>query len=98
MAWLDPVQKLRYRLANDDPIRRLVVARPDQGLAKSLKPRWLVKLRQPGSPQQRSQRRVTQRGLVEFGEVRIAAGAVQEKGVADVIQRWSVLPGRQCAV
>src|SRR6516225_10510886 len=85
-AQLDLVQKLRYRRPDGGPVRRLLVSRPDQSLAKTSPPRRLVELRQPGSPQQRPQRRVTQSGPVEFGEVRIAAGAVQEKGVADLIQ------------
>src|SRR5207248_223525 len=52
----------------------------------------------PGSPQQRAQRRVAQSRFVEPGEVRIAPGTIEKKGVADVIEGRAVLPGGQRAV
>ena len=52
----------------------------------------------PGPPQQRPQRRIAQRGPVEFAEMRVAAGVVQQQGIADIVKRRAVLPGRQRAV
>ena len=98
MVELDRVQQRRHRLADRGPVRRLVVARPDQGRAQALQPRRVVQFGKPGPPQQRAQRRIAERGPVEFGEMRVAAGAVQQQGIADVIERRAVLPGRQRAV
>ena len=52
---------------------------------------------QPGPAQQRAQRRIAERGPVELGEMRVAAAIGSGAGVADVVERRAVLPGRQRA-
>ena len=58
----------------------------------------VAQLRQSGTAQQRAQRRVAKRGPIEFSEMGVAAGIVQQQGIADVIQRRPGLGHRQCAV
>src|SRR5258707_5477547 len=55
-------------------------------------------LEKPGPAQQRAQRGIAERGLVEFGEVLVAAASVQQHGIADIVQRRAVLAGGQRAV
>ena len=78
----------------------LVVARPDQRLAQGAS-RWAsLQFGKSGPPQQRPQRRIAERGPVEFGEMGVAAAccAIEQQGIADVVERRAVLPGRQRAV
>ena len=72
------------------PVRRFVVAGPRQRLAELSEPRLVLELRQAGPPQQRPQRRIAERRLVEFAEMRVAAAVFQEQGIADVVQRRAV--------
>src|SRR5882724_7839563 len=95
---MDGVQEVRDRLADRGPVRLRVVARPDQRLAKRLQARLVTQFGKAGPAQQGPQRRIGERGLVELAEVRVAAGMVQKQGVADVVERWAVLAGRQGAV
>jgi hypothetical protein len=95
---MDGIQQLRDRLADRGPVRLRVVARPDQRLAQRLQARLVAQFGKPGPAQQGPQRRIAERGLVELGEVRVAAGMVQQQGVADVVERWAVLAGRQGTV
>ncbi len=94
---IDGVQQLGHRRPDRGPVRRGVVARGDQRLAQALQPPLVAQFLKPGPPQQRAQRRIAERGPVEFGEMRVAA-PVLEHGIADVIQRRAVLAGRQRAV
>ncbi|OIQ76886.1 hypothetical protein GALL_414290 [mine drainage metagenome] len=98
MVQFDRIQQRRHRLADRGPVRRLVVARPDQCRAQALQPRAVVQFGKPGPPQQRAQCRIAGCGPVEFGEMGVAAGAIQQQGIADVIERRAVLAGRQRAV
>ena len=98
MPQLDRIQQLRHRLADRGPVRRRVVARPDQRFAQALQPRLVAQFGKPGPAQQRPQRRIAQRGPVEFAEMRVAAALVQQQGIADIVQRRAVLAGRQRAV
>jgi hypothetical protein len=98
MPDLDRVEQRRDRRADRGPVRNLVVARPDQRLAQPLQAGRVTEFAEPGPPQQRAQSGIAERGLVELGEMGIAAGAVEQQGIADVIERRAVLPGRQRAV
>ena len=98
MLQLDGIQQLRHRRADRGPVRLGIVARPDQRLAQRLQPLFVAQFDKPGPAQQRPQRRIAQRGLVEFGQMRVAAGVVPEQGIADIVKRRAVLPGRQRAV
>src|SRR5712671_158540 len=95
---MDGVQEVRDRLADRGPVRLRVVARPDQRLAQALQARLVAQFGKPGPTQQGPQRRIGERGLVELAEVRVAAGMVQKQGVADVVEGWAVLAGRQGTV
>jgi len=64
------------------PRRRAPGPTPRAGRAA----RRVVELDKPGPPQQRAQRRVAKRGPVEFGEMGVAAGPIEQQGIADVIE------------
>ncbi len=76
MAEIDGVEQRRDRPADRGPVRRGVVARADQRRAQRLQPRAVAQFGQPGPAQQRPQRRVAERGLVEFAEMTVAAVVV----------------------
>ena len=52
----------------------------DQRLAQAVEPRRVAQFGQPGPAQQRPQRRIAERGPVEFGQMRVAAGGVAAAG------------------
>ena len=83
------------RRTDRGPVRRVGVAGMGQRLAQPLQPAFVLQGRQPGAAEQRPQRRVAERGLVEFAEMGVAAAVVQQQGIADVVQRRAVLPGGQ---
>ena len=60
--------ELGDRLADRRPVRLGVVAGADQRLAQRGQPRLVAQLGQAGAAQQRPQRRIAERGLVEFGQ------------------------------
>ena len=64
---------------------------------RRLQPRRVVQFGQPGPAQQRPQRRIAERGPVEFGEMRVAAALAEQQRIADVVERRAVLSGRQRA-
>ncbi len=97
MRHVDRVQEIRHRLADLGPVRLGVVARPGQRLAQGVQPRRVVQFGKTGPAQQRPQRRIAERGPVELAEMGVAAGIAQQQGIADVIQRRSLFPGRQRA-
>jgi hypothetical protein len=102
-AWIgvlqiDGIQEIRDRLADRGPVRRRIIARPGQRLAKRPQTRLVAQLGEPGPAQQRPQRRIAERGPVELGAVRVAAGGLEKQAIADVIQRRAVLAGRQRTV
>ncbi len=96
---LDGVQQCSHRRADRGPVRR----RRRRGRAPSASRRpasrgAVVEFGKPGASQQWPQRRIAERGPVELGEMRVAAGAVQQQGIADVVERRAVLAGRQRAI
>lgn len=66
-------------------------SRAQDGRAQALAPAAVGKLRQARPPQQQPQRRIAQRGLVEFRQMRIAAMGDRKQRIADVVQRRPVL-------
>ena len=98
MRELDGIHQIRDRRADRGPVRLGMVARLAQRLAQPLQRRRVAQLGKPGPPQQRPQRRIAQRGAIEFAEMRVAAGIFQQQRIAHVVQRRPVLAGRQCAV
>ena len=91
------VQQRRHRLADRGPVRRLVVAGPDQGGTQRAQGGLVAQFGQPGTAQQRAQRRVAERGPVELAKMGVAAAVFEQQGVAHFIQRRAVLPGGQGA-
>ena len=81
----DAVEQRRDRPAGRLPVRRVVVAGPDQALAQRLEPIGIAQFGQTGPPQQRPQHRIAQRGLVELAEVAVAALIFQQDRIAHVI-------------
>ena len=98
MTDLDALHQFGDGLTDRFPVRRVVVAGAGQRLAQRLQAAFVAQLRQAGTAQQRTQRGVAERGPIEFSEMGIAAGIVQQQGIADVIQRRPVLAGGQRAV
>ncbi len=78
MPEIDGIQQLRDRLADRGPVGLFIVARPDQRLAQPRQGRLVAQFEKPGPAQQRPQRRISERGLVEFCEMRVAAGMARE--------------------
>ena len=96
MALGDGVEQGRDRPADRLPVGIGVVAGAPQRLAEIAEAVAVVQFGQPGAPQQRAQRRVAERGAVEFGKMRVAAARRQQR-IADIVQRRPVLAGRQRA-
>jgi hypothetical protein len=97
MRELNAVEEVGDRPADRVPVRRLVVAGPDQRLAQRLHSGGVGEFRQAGAAEQGAERRVAECGLVEFGEMGVAAASVQQQGVAEVVERRAALVGCQCA-
>ncbi len=99
MAELDRVEQLRKRPADFRPVGVLLVARQRQRVADRGKPRLVAELGNSRPAQQRHQRGIAQRGLVEFGEMLVALArmSVQKNRIADVIDGGAIFAGRQRA-
>ena len=97
MRQFDRIQQRRHRLADRGPVRRLVVAGPVQGVAQLAQGGLVTQFGHPGAAQQRAQRRIAERGPVKLAEMGVAAVVFEQQGVAHLIQRRAILPGRQGA-
>ena len=97
MAELDRVQKRRHRRPDGGPVRRRLVARGSERGAQGSQPALVAEFGKPGPAQQRAQRGIAERGPIELSEMRVAAGIFAQQGIADVVQRRAVFPGRQGA-
>ena len=96
MPHIDAVHQCRHRLADRGPVRLGVVAGARSAPARSaFEPRLVAQLGQPGPAQQRPQRRIAERGPIELGRDAGRRRHSSAAGVADVIERRAVLPGRQ---
>ncbi len=77
-------------------------ARPRRGRWRSRSASALIRRRigqfgQAGAAQQRAQRRIAERRAIELAEMGVAAMAVEQQRIADVVQRRPVLSGGQRA-
>jgi hypothetical protein len=72
------------------PSHTCIVAGAGQRRLQGSETALVAKFR-PGSPQQRTQRRVPQRRLVEFGEVLVVTPVAEEQRIAQIVQRPSIL-------
>jgi len=70
----DAVDEISDRLADRRPVGFGLVAGARQRLPQRRQPGLVAQLGQAGAPQQHPQRGIAERGLVELGEMRIAAG------------------------
>ncbi|MHC2255320.1 hypothetical protein ACVILK_005012 [Bradyrhizobium embrapense] len=95
VAHADAVHQVSDGRADRRPVRRFGVARRGQRRAQPCKPVGVLQRRKPGAAEQRAQRRIAERGPVEFSEMGIAAAIGLQHGIADVVERRTVLPGGQ---
>jgi len=97
MVECDGVDEVGDGLADRLPVRLAIVAGADERLAQPGQLRVIAQFGQPGTAQQRPQRRIAERGSVELGKMGIAGGRPRQHGIADVVQRGAVFPGGQRA-
>ncbi|MGY4599442.1 hypothetical protein ACVWXL_007188 [Bradyrhizobium sp. GM22.5] len=95
MIQRDAVDEIGDGLADRCPIGLGLVAGAHQGLAQPGQFAFVAQLGQPGPAEQYPQCGIAERGLVELGQMRIAAGRNRQYWIADVVKRGAVLPRRQ---
>ncbi len=91
----DAVDKIGNRPPDRRPVRLDIVAGVFECLAQPGQPGLVAQLGQAGAAEQHPQRGIAEGGLVEFGQMQIAADRVRQYGIADVVKRRAVLPHRQ---
>src|SRR5581483_3953400 len=97
MRELDGVEQLGDGLADRLPVRLGLVARLTDRVLQGAHSRGIGQFGQAGAAQQRAQRRIAERRAVELAEMGVAAMAVEQQRIADVVQRRPVFPGGQRA-
>ena len=86
MIQRDAVDEIGDGLADRRPIGLDLVAGANQRLAQPGQFACVAQLGQSGPAEQHPQCGIAERGLVEFGQMRIAAGWTRQHGIADLIK------------
>lgn len=96
----DAVDEIGDRPPDRRPVGLGLVAGVDECLPQSGQPGFVAQLGQAGAAEQDAERRIAECGLVEFGQMQIAAGRVRQYGIADVVKRgpsFRAVSARQAA-